>query len=168
MPHHRALVEALVRPDARVNIRARRGCISMYFYARVIAPTVYFYPTRVICNGPPSDRANGGWGREVAVAISREEKKKDRSIREYHYFRRGAVRRLPPRCGARRCARVFVRPRPFADLIGSHHGRRHVRARSKASEATSFAITFERNSFHFRYLFTPLHGSSIFLRKLLK
>lgn len=43
-----------VRRDTRKYTRARRGCISMYFYARVIAPTVYFYPTRVICNGPPS------------------------------------------------------------------------------------------------------------------
>lgn len=39
-------VEALVRRlrHTRKYTRASRGCISMYFYARVIAPTVYFYP----------------------------------------------------------------------------------------------------------------------------
>jgi len=35
---------------AHARVRWPRGCISMYFYARVIAPTVYFYLTRVICN----------------------------------------------------------------------------------------------------------------------
>jgi len=54
-PHalERVLVRALVRRTrvhARVCVCRPRGCISMYFYARVIAPTVYFYPTRVICN----------------------------------------------------------------------------------------------------------------------
>lgn len=60
-PEHRALVEAFVRRSrhTRKYTRAGRGCISMYFYARVIAPTVYFYPIRVICNGPPSDPTNG-------------------------------------------------------------------------------------------------------------
>jgi len=43
-------VHAYTHAHARVCVCRPRGCISMYFYARVIAPTVYFYPTRVICN----------------------------------------------------------------------------------------------------------------------
>lgn len=73
-------VEAFVRRlrHTRKYTRAGRGCISIYFYARVIAPTVYFYPTRVICNEPPSDRAEGRGSRgldSVLPSTRREEKK---------------------------------------------------------------------------------------------
>ena len=72
-------VEAFVRRSkhARKYTRANRGCISMYFYARVIAPTVYFYPTRVICNEPPSDRAErrGSRGLDTVSAVRCEEKR---------------------------------------------------------------------------------------------
>lgn len=99
-----ALVEASVRRDTRVNIRARAhyGCISMYFYARVIAPTVYFYPTRVICNGPPSSIERTERGRRKrrrsgrrrgSVAIGARKK---RSVDPSRYF----VEVQPRRCNA--------------------------------------------------------------------
>lgn len=44
--------------DTRECTPPPAGCISMYFYARVIAPTVYFYPDRVICNVPRRTRDN--------------------------------------------------------------------------------------------------------------
>lgn len=76
-------VEAFVRRlrHTRKYTRAGRGCISIYFYARVIAPTVYFYPTRVICNEPPSDRAEGRGSRGLdSVLPSTRRARKKRSV----------------------------------------------------------------------------------------
>lgn len=88
--------------------RAHYGCISMYFYARVIAPTVYFYPTRVICNGPPSSiertergrrkRRRRSGRRRGSVAIGARKK---RSVDPSRYF----VEVQPRRCNA-----TFARP----------------------------------------------------------
>lgn len=101
-------VEAFVRRlrHTRKYTRAGCGCISMYFYARVIAPTVYFYPTRVICNEPPSDRAERRGSRGIDTVLpSAVRGKKDRSIESAESMWRDI-------CEARRIRSILLETRP--------------------------------------------------------